>query len=241
MAGIVRRGRITVRGRCRMPAVRDMAAIGDIGRLTIDHRCRRIGLGTAVLATVSRVIVRVVPEDRRAVRTMGIRGTVREARVPGLQEIDRAIPEMEIVREQVLEALEMEIVREVVRVAAVRRSRGRVEDRRRSLVPRRNRAVRQRSLVRVRGQHNLVLRHRLGLHSTAVLVRNLVLRTRAGHSLGPQGGSRRGRGHHRTEGRTASLTRLSVIGRLKMTVMRLDTTRLRPQRDPGSTIRSMWR
>jgi hypothetical protein len=93
MEGTIRRGLTTVRGRCHMPIVRGTGATGDIVRRTIGHPCRRIVRGTAVLATVSRVI-------DRAVRPLGIPGIVPEVRVPELRGIVQADRGMEIAQEQ---------------------------------------------------------------------------------------------------------------------------------------------
>jgi hypothetical protein len=121
---------------------------------------------------------------------------------------------MGIAREQDREVPGMEIVRVVVRVGDGRHSQGRaVENQRPShvlLLARRNRTVRHRSLVLLRGLHNLVPRSRRGLRR-AVLVLSLVLRTRAGlrNSLGRRGGSHRGHGHSRT-GVAAGRTKLCL-------------------------------
>jgi hypothetical protein len=94
MAGMFLRGRTIVHGRCRMAAAPGMGAIGGIVLRTIVRRCRRIGRDTAVLATVSRVTVRVV-------QPLGIPGIARAVRVPELRGIVRADREMEIAQEQV--------------------------------------------------------------------------------------------------------------------------------------------
>lgn len=255
MAGTVRRGRIIIHDRCRMAAVQDTAATGDIVRRTIGHPCRRIDRGTAVLAMVSRVTVQAVqvmevPEAGREGRVLELLGIDRAIRgtgiaqallgivqellemeivqgmgiVQALRGIAQAILEMEIVPErrgtgivrEILELLGMGIVQElqgtgidpeVVRAEAVRRSRGRVENPHHSLVLH-NRTVPRRSLVRLRGQRNLVPHRRRGLRR-AVLVRSLVLRARADlrNSLGRLGG--RHRAHSQTVA-AASRTRLCL-------------------------------
>jgi hypothetical protein len=223
MEGTILRGLIIVRGQCHMPIVRGTAATGDIVRPTIVRRCRRIGRGTAVPGRVSRairVIGRAVPEDRRAVLTMGVQEPSQEGRVLGLRDIARELRETEIARgllgmgiarEQVLEVLEMEIDQGVGRVEVGRPSRDRVESRHHSLALRSRTVLRPklgpRSPVRRRrpGQRNLVPRSRRGLHR-AVLVRNLVLRNRADlhNSLGRQGNRHRDHGLRQTGGQAAS-------------------------------------
>jgi hypothetical protein len=97
MEGTIRRGRTIVHVLCRMPAVRGMAATGDIVRRTIVHRCRRTGQGTAVQAMASRDTV-------PGVQSLGIPGIVREeVRVLELRDIVRADPGMETVQEMVRE------------------------------------------------------------------------------------------------------------------------------------------
>jgi hypothetical protein len=203
VAGTVRRGRTIVHGRCLMVTVRDTAATGDIVRRTIGHRCRRIGLGTAVPVMVSPVTV-------RAAQPLGTPAAGQEVRVPELRDIDRGdrmgialelrrgivpVVRMEVVRG-------MEAVQAVVRVWAVRPSRGRVAGRRNRTV-RRNRTDQRHSL----GLHNPGPRIRADQRRS--LGRHRVDRaTRVGqlHSRDPRGGRRRGLGRSRTGVRAVSQT-----------------------------------